>query len=711
MTTFAQVEQYVHGLAPHRADDRTDWLKVGMAIHSFDPSDAGLSLWERFSSQSGKYKENECSQKWKGFSESKSRSVSIGSLSYMYLQDTSGLRPASSSATTTTQPQQRPQRATVAAPPTEHRKYWRTEDEAETAFYNLPWAGTDPECVEFFQAQYGIPKDAIWRHWAVAEIDGQKGIVYQGLTPDNHSAFKFKTLKRYEKKPGVWKRSQKYLYGSGSAMMIYPDNGPDDVVCVVSGEEKALAAVMAGYVALSLLNGEHALPPEWCNVLKNTSTRRIVLANDNDDAGRNANQKTAEALEAVGIDPESIYIINWEGYGEGADLNDILKTHDVASLRHVLDAAPAYKVNPIQPLDLWDIDRLFAYQIDETENILDDSLISAGELALLIGPSGIGKSRIAVQLIFDILLGTASWLNTLPIHRHAMKILIIQTENSVKRLKFDFGKQMAGCSMAQRGIVNNLLRFHVPLTAEDRDLFLDDPANVQRLERTVRLHKPDLILLDPYGDLFAGDNENDAMQARRTAKAIFHVSQAYSPKTAILLVHHSRAGREAASGSVGWDRQAYGRGSKALVSIARSQINVAPGDEENNHLIISCGMNNNGREFAPFAVRLDQASMRYYRDDDFSIEQWREEISSKKGRRQSAEGKKDKPLMDKSMVLQRLPLTGEEIQAKSVVSEICETHFLSPSTVNRLIRELTESGEIRRRVETQGNVIKAYLSL
>lgn len=56
-------------LNPSRADDRDEWLRVGMALHSVDAGDAMLDEWDRWSRQSGKYQPGEPREKWAGFNQ------------------------------------------------------------------------------------------------------------------------------------------------------------------------------------------------------------------------------------------------------------------------------------------------------------------------------------------------------------------------------------------------------------------------------------------------------------------------------------------------------------------------------------------------------------------------------------------------------------------------------------------------------------------
>ncbi|MCH8853187.1 MAG: PriCT-2 domain-containing protein, partial [Planctomycetes bacterium] len=70
-------------LAGWRADDRDDWLRVGMALHSASPD--LLEAWNDWSKQSEKYKTGECQRQWRGFKSGKG--VGIGTLVHLARQD------------------------------------------------------------------------------------------------------------------------------------------------------------------------------------------------------------------------------------------------------------------------------------------------------------------------------------------------------------------------------------------------------------------------------------------------------------------------------------------------------------------------------------------------------------------------------------------------------------------------------------------------
>ena len=74
---------YLDAVSYYRADDYDEWLTVGMALHSVD--EELLSSWDKWSSQSAKYKPGECAQKWRSFSTG--GGVTLGTLAHMAKQD------------------------------------------------------------------------------------------------------------------------------------------------------------------------------------------------------------------------------------------------------------------------------------------------------------------------------------------------------------------------------------------------------------------------------------------------------------------------------------------------------------------------------------------------------------------------------------------------------------------------------------------------
>lgn len=76
-----------------RADDRREWVRVGMAIKAARPGDDGRELWRAFSQRSAKYDADTFERDWQSL---KPRSIGIGTIYHMARED-GGWRPPSSS--------------------------------------------------------------------------------------------------------------------------------------------------------------------------------------------------------------------------------------------------------------------------------------------------------------------------------------------------------------------------------------------------------------------------------------------------------------------------------------------------------------------------------------------------------------------------------------------------------------------------------------
>lgn len=73
-----RIDEALAGLA---SDDRNTWLRVGMALHSHDSSEAGFALWDAWSSRSPKYDAQDQRTIWAGFKHA--GAVTLGSLFYL----------------------------------------------------------------------------------------------------------------------------------------------------------------------------------------------------------------------------------------------------------------------------------------------------------------------------------------------------------------------------------------------------------------------------------------------------------------------------------------------------------------------------------------------------------------------------------------------------------------------------------------------------
>ena len=278
-------------------------------------------------------------------------------------------------------------------------------------------------------------------------------------------------------------------------------------------------------------------------------------------------------------------------------------------------------------LSIHGIGTLFDIEVSEHDNVAGDRAVRGDDLTLILGPPGIGKSRVVTQLAIDMFLGN-DWFGHIPIHQRDLKWLFFQTENGVRRLRYELGRQLKGIGGETRARIAENLLILAPIKLSDRLLSFKSPEAVARMRAAVRKHDPDMVVFDPYINFFGGESENDATQAAEAIAEFYSIAHSVRMDNGLIIVHHARMGKAAAASAVGWEGGRYGRGSTALAAAARSAINIAPGNAERDGLlVIAHGKCNDGREFEPFAVRLNDESMLYGHDEDFDMEHWNSTVN------------------------------------------------------------------------------------
>ena len=236
----------------------------------------------------------------------------------------------------------------------------------------------------------------------------------------------------------------------------------------------------------------------------------------------------------------------------------------------------------------------------------------------LIGPGGVGKSRLLLQLAAAMVSGRD--FIGIQVPKRRLRWLFLQTENSNRRLKDDLEKIQEWIGPESWPDVAECLVIRTLDKYGDGFLNLDDPEKRRRVEELVKKTAADVLVFDPLS-AFAKGSINSDSTIRAACKAFTEISRGGNPDCSIIVVHHALTGKAGAKKATGMDRSSFGKGSKELHSWARGQINVAPRSEDDpRKLIISCGKNSDGAEFAPFGVRLNTTTMIYELDPDFERE-------------------------------------------------------------------------------------------
>lgn len=159
---------------------------------------------------------------------------------------------------------------------------------------------------------------------------------------------------------------------------------------------------------------------------------------------------------------------------------------------------------------------------------LVDELFASAAVGLLGGPPKAFKTWVAAELALAVATGTPAF------GRFAVPVpgpvLFFGAEDPPPDLRTRFD----GIARAR-----NLDLAKVPLLLLDvAQLRLDDAGHLDRLHKTVTLHAPRLLVLDPFVRLVAGLDENSARDVSAVLGALRTLQR--ERDVTILLVHHMR---------------------------------------------------------------------------------------------------------------------------------------------------------------------------
>jgi hypothetical protein len=273
-------------------------------------------------------------------------------------------------------------------------------------------------------------------------------------------------------------------------------------------------------------------------------------------------------------------------------------------------------------------DELLAMTFDDSDRILGDRLLATGQTLAVCGAGGIGKSRLQLQMAVACRAGLP--FIGFETRGQDLKWLIIQAENSNRRLKDDLAALRVWVGEKHWPQVNAGISIHTLETDMDGFLSLDNPDTQARITNAIASFKPDVVCFDSLYNFAAGDLSSDRDMAD-TLLTVARLSKAGNSNRAIVILHHALTGKHGAARSLGYERAGFGRNSKVLHSWTRAQVNIAPGSpDSNDSLVVTCGKMSNGKEFPPFAIRLDPATMIYSPDENFDLAGWQADVTGKR---------------------------------------------------------------------------------
>jgi hypothetical protein len=335
----------------------------------------------------------------------------------------------------------------------------------------------------------------------------------------------------------------------------------------------------------------------------------------------------------------------------------------------------------------------------EVEEIWGGLTLSGGEVMEVVGPPGIGKSRIMLNLAVNQVLGRK--FGNHPVLGRPLRWLFLGSENSLARWQYDIKRMSSVLTADERGKLANidLTTLEAP---DDTDISLKDEANVKKWRATICLHRPDVIVVDPFGDTIAG--KGDALSeadARETIRLIRSIGRAKNEKTAIILVNHSRMGTAEMAKAGGLDGGNFGKNNKSVYSQARSVWNLRPGDDTDKPPVeMIHAKNNNGKRLPPFALVLDSETMFYSVAEGFEHEAWQAELEARAGIRSGGgprKGASPLELEKKLVMVADFIRKRDEPSPRTKLTGLVRTQFGVPkSAAEWLLENVTRLDECRK---------------
>jgi hypothetical protein len=363
--------------------------------------------------------------------------------------------------------------------------------------------------------------------------------------------------------------------------------------------------------------------------------------------------------------------------GPDADVGAILDAQisDATSLRS-LHGRNGSRISFRSPSEILASDR------NQHANFFGDRLLGIALSLVIAGIGGIGKSRLLLQLLVAFIIQRA-WCSIETHNTKEKKWMLIQTQNAIARLQDDLEplKKYAGDDWP---LVEKNLFIHTLETDRDLMLHLSEEKNVRDLESEIRKHDPIGVAFDPLNDVAIGDLSKD-VDMSETCRAIGRVCRAGNPERAIIVATHAITGRVGMMKAFGFEAAGFGRNSKVLQTWARAFINVIPANEDYSVLILTCGKNNNGKMFAPFAVRLNSGTMLYEPEPGFDVQSFREQLENPRKARQNFDPK----------CVAEIDWPKPELDKSGLAQAIQEETGCSKSTAYRLVDGAVTQGVIR----------------
>jgi RecA-family ATPase len=185
------------------------------------------------------------------------------------------------------------------------------------------------------------------------------------------------------------------------------------------------------------------------------------------------------------------------------------------------------EVKPFAALTVRRPSEILGMMFSPEDFILENGYLTKGDALAICGAAGVGKTRLSMQMVIAILTGRdfLDWKT----RGKGTRWLILQTENSNRRLKFELSAMLSGLTEQEREAVDDGIVIHTLETAEDSFVSLKLLENETRISALVQEIAPTGIVFDVLRDYGIGDlNSDEGMTS--TLSAIGRITRQGDPQ-------------------------------------------------------------------------------------------------------------------------------------------------------------------------------------
>lgn len=261
---------------------------------------------------------------------------------------------------------------------------------------------------------------------------------------------------------------------------------------------------------------------------------------------------------------------------------------DDRAFTQMLQAHPACRPSitppPPPPFTLHPPSYFTQYELPPDAILVGDCHLTRGDITLIAGVPGCGKSRLLMSLAIAGKEGAGSSWMGLPVHTE-FKTMILQAENGEVRLKQELG------DITKQG---HALDGHLLITPPPPGgLAFTTPEFCEAVRAAILRERPGIFAIDPWNRAVLDDKVRDF---REVLNAVQSCIPDIPDKPAIVILHHLRKGGSGDGRKTGRDLLNEISGSYIIGSASRCAFILEPAspDPEDHRVVFTCAKNNNG---------------------------------------------------------------------------------------------------------------------